>query len=206
MMDLCEHTGAMQLDKIVMRRAFGRKVLGQLSPLAPGGKYVEYAVDEGAPGNAAFGRKKLLYQRILLVGQIALIAQTPALVAPTVLLRPHAPSSRIDAHGGTESQAILPTQENSGRALRCLHKETFSVFPDTEAVFLPVHQCSTGASRGVREQRVQSTQMLKYDKEITALLLIDPYNDFISEGGKLWERIRAVAEANNSVPHMLQVL
>src|SRR5262249_33430054 len=66
---------------------------------------------------AAFGRKKLLYQRILLVGQIALIAQTPALVAPTVLLRPHAPSSRIDAHGGTESQAILPTQENSGRAL-----------------------------------------------------------------------------------------
>jgi hypothetical protein len=25
---------------------------------------------------------------------------------------------------------------------------------------------------------------LKFDKEITALLLIDPYNDFISEGGK----------------------
>src|SRR5262245_22016051 len=46
MMDPCKHTAAMQLDKIVMRRAFGRKVLGQLSPLAPGGKYVEYAVDE----------------------------------------------------------------------------------------------------------------------------------------------------------------
>ena len=30
-----------------------------------------------------------------------------------------------------------------------------------------------------------------YDKEITALLVVDPYNDFISEGGKLWERIRA---------------
>src|SRR5262249_37524136 len=28
MMDLCKDTGAMQLDKIVMRRAFGRKVLG----------------------------------------------------------------------------------------------------------------------------------------------------------------------------------
>jgi len=25
-----------------------------------------------------------------------------------------------------------------------------------------------------------------YDKEITALLVIDPYNDFISEGGKVW--------------------
>ena len=47
---------------------------------------------------------------------------------------------------------------------------------------------------------------LKYDKEITALLVIDPYNDFISEGGKLWDRVRAVAETNSCVPHMLQVL
>jgi nicotinamidase-related amidase len=45
-----------------------------------------------------------------------------------------------------------------------------------------------------------------YDKGITALLLVDPYNDFISEGGKIWPRIKAVAEANNCVPHMLQVL
>jgi ureidoacrylate peracid hydrolase len=45
-----------------------------------------------------------------------------------------------------------------------------------------------------------------YDKELTALLVIDPYNDFISEGGKIWPRIRTVAEANNCVPHMLQVL
>ena len=45
-----------------------------------------------------------------------------------------------------------------------------------------------------------------YDKEITALLMIDPYNDFIAEGGKLWDRVRDVAEANNCVPHMLQVL
>jgi nicotinamidase-related amidase len=47
---------------------------------------------------------------------------------------------------------------------------------------------------------------LTYDKEITALLIIDPYNDFISEGGKIWPRIKAVAEANDCVPHMLQVL
>ena len=45
-----------------------------------------------------------------------------------------------------------------------------------------------------------------YKRQITALLVIDPYNDFISEGGKLWERVRAVAEANQCVPHMLQVL
>ena len=47
---------------------------------------------------------------------------------------------------------------------------------------------------------------LKFDKEITALLVIDPYNDFISEGGKIWDRLKAVAEANDCVPHMLQVL
>src|SRR5678810_890530 len=41
---------------------------------------------------------------------------------------------------------------------------------------------------------------------MTALLVVDPYNDFISEGGKIWPRIKAIAEANNCVPHMLEVL
>ena len=41
---------------------------------------------------------------------------------------------------------------------------------------------------------------LKFDKEITALLVIDPYNDFISEGGKVWDRLKDVAEANGCVP------
>lgn len=45
-----------------------------------------------------------------------------------------------------------------------------------------------------------------YDKDITALLVVDPYNDFISEGGKIWPRIKAVAEANHCVPHMQQIL
>jgi len=45
-----------------------------------------------------------------------------------------------------------------------------------------------------------------YNKQLTALLVIDPYNDFISEGGKIWNRLKSVAEANNCVPHMLQVL
>ena len=47
---------------------------------------------------------------------------------------------------------------------------------------------------------------LKFEKELTGLLLIDPYNDFISEGGKIWNRIKGVAEANSCVPHMSQVL
>jgi nicotinamidase-related amidase len=45
-----------------------------------------------------------------------------------------------------------------------------------------------------------------YAADSTALLIIDPYNDFISEGGKIWPRISAVAEANHCVQHMLDVL
>jgi ureidoacrylate peracid hydrolase len=45
-----------------------------------------------------------------------------------------------------------------------------------------------------------------YDASSTALLLIDPYNDFISAGGKVWPRISAVAEANHCIQHMLAVL
>jgi ureidoacrylate peracid hydrolase len=47
---------------------------------------------------------------------------------------------------------------------------------------------------------------LKFDKEITALVVIDPYNDFISEGGKVWDRLKDVAEANKCVANMMQVL
>src|SRR5215510_6641639 len=44
------------------------------------------------------------------------------------------------------------------------------------------------------------------NKDITGLVVIDPYNDFISEGGKVWDRIKSVAEANNCIPNMLRVL
>ncbi|WP_020579666.1 isochorismatase family cysteine hydrolase [Actinopolymorpha alba] len=47
---------------------------------------------------------------------------------------------------------------------------------------------------------------LRYEADNTALLVIDPYNDFISDGGKVWNRLQRVAEGNNCVPHMLQVL
>ena len=36
--------------------------------------------------------------------------------------------------------------------------------------------------------------MTTYDPKTTALLLIDPYNDFLSEGGKLWPRAKPIAE------------
>jgi nicotinamidase-related amidase len=50
------------------------------------------------------------------------------------------------------------------------------------------------------------TSSLAYDKEITGLLVIDPYNDFISEGGKVWDGLKTVAEANDCVPNMQNVI
>ena len=51
-----------------------------------------------------------------------------------------------------------------------------------------------------------SKNTLSFNKEMTGLLVIDPFNDFISVGGKVWDRLKTVAEANQCVPHMLQVL
>jgi ureidoacrylate peracid hydrolase len=45
-----------------------------------------------------------------------------------------------------------------------------------------------------------------YSKDTTGLVVIDPYNDFISEGGKVWDRLKGVIETNNCVGHMEQVL
>ena len=44
------------------------------------------------------------------------------------------------------------------------------------------------------------------DNATTGLVVIDPYNDFISEGGKVWDRLKAIAETNQCVPHMTEVL
>ncbi|WP_322054231.1 isochorismatase family cysteine hydrolase [Paraburkholderia bannensis] len=51
-----------------------------------------------------------------------------------------------------------------------------------------------------------SGSVLTYEPELTGLLIVDPYNDFLSEGGKLYELGRSTLEANNVVDHMRQVL
>ena len=47
---------------------------------------------------------------------------------------------------------------------------------------------------------------LTYEPELTGLLIVDPYNDFLSKGGKLYELGRATLETNNVVEHMRQIL
>jgi len=45
------------------------------------------------------------------------------------------------------------------------------------------------------DQRKEEIAKTAYTKEHTALLIIDPYNDFMSEGGKLFERTKETAMA-----------
>jgi ureidoacrylate peracid hydrolase len=47
---------------------------------------------------------------------------------------------------------------------------------------------------------------MTFQVDRTGLLVVDPYNDFISDGGTLWPRVREVAEANGCVPHMIEIL
>ena len=45
---------------------------------------------------------------------------------------------------------------------------------------------------------------VSYAKNIMALMVIDPYNDCISEGGMVWDRLKAVADATDVFPTRLR--
>jgi nicotinamidase-related amidase len=45
-----------------------------------------------------------------------------------------------------------------------------------------------------------------YSREKTALLIIDPYNDFLSEGGKIWGRVKNVADSNHLLDNMRTIV
>jgi nicotinamidase-related amidase len=47
---------------------------------------------------------------------------------------------------------------------------------------------------------------MTYDLKRTALLLVDPYNDFLSEGGKTWPRLKAVAEEVHLLDHLRAIV
>ena len=47
---------------------------------------------------------------------------------------------------------------------------------------------------------------LELQKARTGLLVVDPYNDFISAGGKYWDRVKTVADENDCVANMHRVL
>lgn len=43
---------------------------------------------------------------------------------------------------------------------------------------------------------------MRYPSHATALLLVDPYNDFLSEGGKSWPRLKSVSEEVHLLDHL----
>ena len=51
-----------------------------------------------------------------------------------------------------------------------------------------------------------STAKLTYDPARTGLLLVDPYNDFLSEGGKVWPRVKEVAEQVGLIDNLKAVV
>src|SRR3984957_19939769 len=47
---------------------------------------------------------------------------------------------------------------------------------------------------------------LTYQPELTGLLIVDPYTEFLSEGGNLYDLSVSSLEVNNVFEHMRQVL
>jgi nicotinamidase-related amidase len=47
---------------------------------------------------------------------------------------------------------------------------------------------------------------MRYPSHATAMLLVDPYNDFLSEGGKSWPRLKAVAEEVCLLDHLRELV
>jgi nicotinamidase-related amidase len=45
-----------------------------------------------------------------------------------------------------------------------------------------------------------------YPAETTAVILVDPYNDFISEGGKIYPRIKETADSVNLVDNLVKLV
>src|ERR1700748_2434705 len=45
-----------------------------------------------------------------------------------------------------------------------------------------------------------------YDPSHTGLLLVDPYNDFLSEGGKIWPMVKKVADDVSLLDHLRGII
>jgi nicotinamidase-related amidase len=57
-----------------------------------------------------------------------------------------------------------------------------------------------------RKSRARREIVMSYDSASTAILLVDPYNDFLSDGGKLWPRVSAIAGEVKLLDHLREVV
>ena len=90
--------------------------------------------------------------------------------------------------------------------------------PTSTADSFPSHPRSNGTSRqddsdttahSVRLSAVGAQRQFSfcwtphaYPTRNTALLFVDPYNDFLSEGGRIWPRVQAVAEGSGLLDNL----
>src|ERR1700730_3620667 len=73
---------------------------------------------------------------------------------------------------------------------------------------MPPVRCQGGAKAGAgppggRILKEVGMSDFHYDASRTGLLLVDPYNDFLSEGGKLWPMMKDVADEVSLLDHLL---
>jgi nicotinamidase-related amidase len=57
-----------------------------------------------------------------------------------------------------------------------------------------------------KQARTSEVTTMSYDSLSTAILLVDPYNDFLSEGGKIWPRVKAIAEEVALLDHLREII
>ena len=62
--------------------------------------------------------------------------------------------------------------------------------------------CATHASAEVGN----ASPFRSYDAEHTALLIVDPYNDFMTEGGKLYDAIKPTADASGMFANLRKII
>ena len=89
---------------------------------------------------------------------------------------------------------VCQTQEREPEMRSCLYFEKII----EKGVLAIVCLILGGADLGYADD---STQVV-YPAGSTAVLMVDPFNDFLSENGKLWDRIKLVAEEVNLVPNL----
>ena len=118
-MDAVQRPVVIPAAEIIVHRAAGRQVFRQRRPLTAGAQDVHYPVhhcphiDRSLVATLRRRRDQWADQRLLLVGQIARVAQLASVISKPVLQRPHlkAPANRFNT---SESQVIHPTQDVPG--------------------------------------------------------------------------------------------
>jgi Aldo/keto reductase family len=95
-----------------------------------------------------------------------------------------------------QKEGMMTTENFNRRSLKAAAalggSSTIAEFGDGMLAQTSTHSATTTPELNPRKEEIAKTP---YTKEHAALLIVDPYNDFMSEGGKLFERTKETAMA-----------